>query len=57
MEIPSTLDRSRETFPAKLVRLFDEWSISIIIVLFGLVCFFMGAFVMAFAAFIYILTQ
>ena len=35
----------RETQWAKLVRLFDEWGITIIIVLFGMCCFMMGALV------------
>lgn len=43
MAIPPPLNRRRETFRAKLIRLFDEWSTYLLITMFGFTCFLLGA--------------
>ena len=43
MATPPTLDRPRETFRAKLIRIYDEWSLYLLVLMFGLMCFALGA--------------
>ena len=43
MAIPPPFNRPHETLLAKLNRLFDEWSTYILIMMFGLTCFLLGA--------------
>ena len=43
METPPTPDRPRETFRAKLIRIYDEWSLYLLVLMFGFTCFALGA--------------